>query len=289
MDVIFTINKLRQTIKAKKLEGKRIGFMITTGGLHIGHVKLLEILKQHCDYTVVSNLNLSPFHASREHVIMPNPTTEDDCRLMDGVGCDLFFAPPVIEVYPKSPGNQSFLTVPDVSENLCNIGREGYFRGIATACLKMFNIVQPDVTIFGEKDYQQYAVVRKMVNDLAIPVQVLSAPVVRLASGLAYASRNSVLTDDELERAPRMYQAMDAIRLAILRGESDYERLKQEAKDYMVTHGLKPDYVDIRHALNLEPANSNDGTLIVFAAAYLGGDRLVDTLRVVAEPPDIYI
>lgn len=280
MRVVHKIKELREVVAKARKEGKTIGYQITTGNLHKAHAYLAEVLREHSDFVVVSNMGVANnLIFTKEAFRSPNPSTPDDEKILTPAQVDVLFAPPCAEVYPGGFRNLTEVHVPGVSEGLCNVGRDNYFRYVASMVLKMFNIVQPDVAIFGEKDYQQFAVVRKMARDLSLPIRVISAPVIRYANGLAYASRNEALRSDERARAHYLFEAMDMVRKRIQAGEQDFESAIEGAKAFLIERGLLPDYIQVREPETLAPATPESSSIIVFGAAYLGPDRLVDTLR----------
>lgn len=286
MKVIHTVKEMRAFVKSIKKEDKTIGCVITTGKLHEAHAFLVSVAKRHCDIVIVSNAGSASQVSGVEDFIKPNKSTERDRLVCEEAGADVLFAPSNAELYPEGPYDHTYVQVPGVSEGLCHVGREGIYRGVATAVLKLFNIMQPDMSVFGEKDYQQFAVIRKMAIDLSLPVKVISAPVVRYSNGLAYASRNEDFNQEEIGKANSMFLAMDMVRKGIIAGEFDFATLIEQGKEFLMDRGLTPEYIEIREPLTLKTATPESKEMIIFAAAYLGPDRLVDTLRVTKELVD---
>lgn len=281
MDVIQSVDEIRSVVRAAKARGCTVGYIITTGELHEGHLHLVDHLKVHADFIIVSNVSYSKqLNFTMEYYNNTNPSTEHDRSVLEGNGVDVLFAPPPREIYPHGYRNHTTVVVPgEISEDLCNVGREGIYLGVATFVLKHFNIIQPDVTMWGEKDYQQFAVCRKMVRDMMLPIQMLSAPVKRMDNGLAYASRNASLTEDELGRANMLYRAMSHVKTGIENGEEDFKKLASEARELLMDYGFLPDYIKVKVPDTLADAKPGDKEMIIFGSAYLGKDRLVDTLR----------
>lgn len=275
MEVVHTIAAVRRAVSKAKGEGKRVGYMITLGHLHDAHSLMVSILGEHADFLVVSNMAI--VYDTRALPDQPNYTTNADAKLVGDAGGHLLFAPSHNEIFPHGHARNTEVVVPGMGCVLCGATRPNVYKGVATTVLRFFNIIQPDVAIFGEKDFQQFAVVRRMVRDLHLPIEMLSVPTVRLPSGLAYASRNNALTPAELECAPALYRAMDHVREGILAGR-DIAELVAEGTDHIRVSGLRPDYLEVRNEETLEA--SGVAPLRVFGSAYLGAVRLVDTLAV---------
>jgi pantoate--beta-alanine ligase len=193
---------------------------------------------------------------------------------------DLLFTPEVAELYPRGQAAQTRVEVPGLSEILCGASRPGHFAGVATVVCKLLNMVQPDLALFGEKDYQQLLVIRRMVEDLAIPVEIEGMPIVREADGLAMSSRNAYLSAPQRRQAPQLYRALQQVESAIAAGEREYALLERQAGDTLAAAGLRTDYVSVRRAEDLAPPQAGDRRLRVLAAAYLGEARLIDNLPV---------
>src|SRR5690606_16279331 len=204
---------------------------------------------------------------------------EDQEKLL-AAGCHLLFHPDVAEIYPHGMGDQTRVSVPGVSEGLCGASRPGHFEGVATVVTKLFNMVQPDLAVFGEKDYQQLAVIRALVQDLNMPIQIIGAPTQRAEDGLALSSRNGYLSAEQRSTAPALYRGLQAIAEELRRGARDYARLIDDAQEQQRVAGFVPDYLEIRNALTLRPAQVDDRHLVILTAAQLGGTRLIDNLVV---------
>ena len=280
IEVIKTVDELRSILKGYRLQGKTIGYLCTTGNLHDAHAKLADIAKEHSDIVVVSNIpDLTDGFIWEEHVF-PNKSTENDARVLSSSGADILFAPSRFHIYPNGWNGHTSVDVPKVTGILCDVDRRpDYFKGVATAVIKLFNIVQPDVSVWGEKDYQQFAVIRKMVEDLSMPIKLISVPSIRYDDGLAYSSRNEKLSKSEIGVAHHLYDVMVTIRNRILSGIEPQEAVLG-AKEYLAKFGIRYHYIEVREAATLALANKDSTDAIIFASAFLGPERLVDTLRV---------
>ncbi len=284
MRTVHTLKELRAMLASYRQQGKRIGLVPTMGNLHEGHLTLVAKARQAADIVVTSIfVNPMQFGASEDLDSYPRTLQEDQDKL-EAAGNTLVFAPSANEVYPNGLARHTKITVPDVSEGHCGATRPGHFEGVATVVTMLFNMVQPDVAVFGEKDYQQLAVIRKLVTDLMIPVEVIGAATVRDPDGLAKSSRNGYLTAEERSLAPALYQTMTAIGERLAQGETDYTRLEEEARQALMSAGFRPDYITITNSQTLKPARPEDTELTILVAAFLGTTRLIDNLSVVRQP-----
>ncbi|WP_161867173.1 pantoate--beta-alanine ligase [Pseudomonas yangonensis] len=280
MNTVKTLRELRAAIAQARAEGKQIGFVPTMGNLHAGHVSLVQIAAQRADFVVASIfVNPLQFGAGEDLDKYPRTLAADQEKLL-AAGCHLLFHPDVAEIYPHGMGDQTRVSVPGVSEGLCGASRPGHFEGVATVVTKLFNMVQPDLAVFGEKDYQQLAVIRALVQDLNMPIQIIGAPTQRAEDGLALSSRNGYLSAEQRDAAPALYQGLQAIAEELRRGARDYPRLVDAAQEQQRKAGFVPDYLEIRNAVNLRPAQLDDRQLVILTAAQLGGTRLIDNLVV---------
>ncbi len=280
MKTVETIAELQAEIRAARAEGKRIGFVPTMGNLHEGHMILVDQASEECDYVVASIfINPLQFNDIDDLGRYPRTLAADQEHLRDR-DCDLLFFPSVDEMYPHGQEAQTTVSVPVVSEGLCGDSRPGHFDGVATVVSKLFHMVQPDAAFFGEKDFQQLAVIRKMVGDLNLPFDVVGVPTCREENGLAMSSRNNYLTAEEKDNAGNIYRVLNEIISKIEGGAKDFAELCVLAKQDLVSHGFQPDYVEVREANTLKPATEDDKELVVLAAAILGKARLIDNLRV---------
>ena len=280
MNTVKTLRELRAAVAQARAEGKQIGFVPTMGNLHAGHVSLVEIAAQRADFVVASIfVNPLQFGAGEDLDKYPRTLAADQEKLL-AAGCHLLFHPDVAEIYPHGMGDQTRVSVPGVSEGLCGASRPGHFEGVATVVTKLFNMVQPDLAVFGEKDYQQLAVIRALVQDLNMPIQIIGAPTQRAEDGLALSSRNGYLDAAPRSTAPTLYRSLQAIAEELRRGAHDYARLIDAAQEQQRAAGFVPDYLEIRNAVTLRPAQIDDRHLVILTAAQLGGTRLIDNLVV---------
>ena len=278
METVVTIEAVRAHVRAWRSKGQRIGFVPTMGNLHAGHLSLLAAARYRAD-RVIASVFVNPLQFGPQEDFARYPRTPiEDVRLLAEAQCDLLFAPGVSEIYPDGGTQPTLVSVRGLSEILCGQFRPGHFDGVVTVVAKLFGIVAPDVAIFGEKDYQQFLLIRRMTLDLALPVEVIGAPTVRANDGLALSSRNRYLTSTERARAPAIYQALRAAVGRIDAGDRDYEAIECAGREALEGAQMPPDYFSIRNAADLSaPANASD--LIVLTAVRLGRSRLIDNLR----------
>ncbi|MGA2562608.1 MAG: pantoate--beta-alanine ligase [Steroidobacteraceae bacterium] len=278
METVSTIEAVRAHVRAWRSKGQRVGFVPTMGNLHAGHLSLLAAARYRAD-RVIASIFVNPlqFGPHEDFARYPRTPVEDE-RLLAEAQCDLLFTPGVLEIYPDGGTQPTLVSVRGLSEILCGQFRPGHFDGVVTVVAKLFGIVAPDVSVFGEKDYQQFLLIRRMTLDLALPVEVIGAPTVRANDGLALSSRNRYLTSAERVRAPAIYQALRAAVLRIDAGDRDYEAIESAGREALERAQMAPDYFSIRSAADLSaPADACD--LIVLTAARLGRSRLIDNLR----------
>lgn len=280
MITVHTLHELREAVVTARRDGQRIGFVPTMGNLHDGHIALIERARTVSDFVVASIfVNPLQFGAGEDLDSYPRTLAADQQRL-EAAGCTLLFAPNVSEMYPDGMPGQTLVSVPGVSAGLCGDSRPGHFEGVATVVTKLFNMVQPDVAVFGQKDFQQLAVIRKMVRDLNMPIEIIGQPTVRAEDGLALSSRNGYLSAEQRALAPALYQILQQLADALHDGEQNYPALTAEGSRLLELSGFEPDYLEIRHPLTLQPATRADRQLVIVAAARLGTTRLIDNLLV---------
>ena len=280
MNTVKTVQELRAAVAYARAEGKRIAFVPTMGNLHQGHIALVEKAGQRADFVVASIfVNPLQFSPSEDLDKYPRTLSADQDKLVSA-GCHLLFHPSVEEMYPHGQDGQTRVSVPGVSEGLCGASRPGHFEGVATVVSKLFNMVQPDIAVFGEKDFQQLAVIRTLVRDLNMPIQIIGEPTVRAEDGLALSSRNGYLSEEQRALAPVLYRTLQQLGKAIQEGERDFARLIETGKARLLEAGLRPDYLEVREASSLAQATTNDQQLVILAAAYLGSTRLLDNLAI---------
>lgn len=277
MLTISTIADLRQTIHDWRRSGLKIAFVPTMGNLHDGHLQLVEAARKLGDKVVVSIfVNPTQFGPNEDYARYPR-TERQDADKLAAAHTDLLFLPTVDEIYPQQP--QTSISVAGLSALHCGACRPGHFDGVALVVCKLLNMVQPDQLLLGEKDFQQLAVIRRMVADLNIPVQIHGVPTVRESSGLAMSSRNSYLTSDEKNLAPLLYRAISTVRNEILNGNNDYAGLVSREVGTLQHAGFAIDYFEVCRATDLLPADANDTQLVILIAAKLGKTRLIDNIH----------
>jgi len=278
MDTIVAADELRQRIAGWRRAGARIAFVPTMGNLHNGHFSLITLARRHADRVVASVfVNPTQFGPREDFSAYPRTLAQDRDGLI-AHGCDLLFAPAVEQIYPFGVAHTVRVEVPGLSDILDGAARPGHFMGVATVVTKLFNLVQPDVAIFGRKDYQQLLVIQRLTQDLRLPVEIIGAPTQREASGLAMSSRNQYLMPEERTRASIIYNTLCAMRDA-LRLQVPVETIEHDARHTLETAGLIPDYAVLRRAddLGVPEAQRREG-LIALIAARLGRARLIDNL-----------
>lgn len=276
MLVIESIIPLREQLASWKRSGQSIALVPTMGNLHAGHLSLVEKAGTIADRIVVTIfVNPTQFVTGEDFTSYPRTLDQDHAKLA-GTGIDILFHPSTEEIYPLNSEQQTIVTVPSLENIFCGKFRPGHFAGVATIVTKLFNIVQPDVAVFGEKDYQQLLVIKKLVNDLCIPVEIIESPTVRESDGLAMSSRNSYLTDDERKVAPVLFQVLNRVQDEIAKGNTAYTEIEQQAQVELNQAGFVTEYIAIRRADDLGEADSGD--LVVLAAVRLGKARLIDNV-----------
>jgi pantoate--beta-alanine ligase len=280
MITLKEIARLRAQVAHWRAAGDRIGFVPTMGNLHEGHLELVRRARGAAQRVVVSVfVNPMQFGPGEDFNSYPR-TLEQDRAKLAREGVDLLFAPGSEAIYPHGSGETTRIEVPQVSRGLCADFRPGHFTGVATVVARLFNLVQPDVAVFGEKDFQQLAVIRRMVEDLGWPVEIAALPTVREPDGLAMSSRNQYLTARERQRAPLLYRTLCEVAARLRSGESCFTELESGAAQTLRSSGFEPDYVAIRNALTLEVPAGTGTPQVVLAAARLGKARLIDNVRV---------
>lgn len=280
MRTVHTLKELRTMLRGYRLKGKRIALVPTMGNLHEGHISLVRRASETADIVVTSIfVNPMQFGANEDLDTYPR-TLQEDQDALDKAGSTLVFTPSNSEIYPEGLARQTRVIVPEVSEGHCGASRPGHFEGVATVVTMLLNMVQPDVAVFGEKDFQQLAVIRKLTRDLMIPVEIIGAPTIREEDGLAKSSRNGFLSPAERAIAPVVYQTLNDAAEKIRQGRTDYNVIEWEANQVLLNAGLRPDYFNIASSLTLKPATEEDRELVLLVAAFLGTTRLIDNLSV---------
>lgn len=280
METVTTVARVRERVRSWRSQGQRIAFVPTMGNLHAGHISLIEAARRHGD-RFVSSIFVNPmqFGPNEDFAHYPRTPRHDE-QMLAAAGCDLMFMPDVAEVYPNGLEHGTRVEVPGLSRILCGEFRPGHFEGVSTVVAKLFNIVAPDVAVFGEKDYQQLTVIRRMVADLCIPVEIVGAPTVREDDGLAMSSRNQYLTAQERTLAPQLHQALMRAAQRLQQGDDDFDAIETAQFAAIAAAGFRPDYFAIRNAADLAPAQADSRHLVVLLAARLGKARLIDNVQV---------
>ena len=278
MQIFETIESLQSALSGAA--ANTLGFVPTMGNLHAGHLSLVSRARGEHDLVVVS-IFVNPLQFGANEDLDSYPRTLDaDTAALIAAGCDFLFLPSAAELYGDDMQASTRVQVPELGTHYCGASRPGHFDGVTTVVTKLFNIVQPDDAYFGLKDYQQFSIIRKMVDDLALPVSVHGIETAREASGLALSSRNGYLSAEQKAVAPLLYQTIKGIGDALAAGDQDFKRLIQEGKQHLQDAGLQPDYLAIANSATLRPATQEDSHLVILAAAFLGSTRLIDNLRV---------
>lgn len=280
MLTVNSCSELRQILQSQKSAGKTVAFVPTMGNLHEGHLTLVDAAKDHASY-VVASIFVNPMQFGKNEDIEAYPRTlQKDLDALKEKGCDLVFVPSEREVYPNGVSEETRVEVPSLGRYHCGNSRPGHFVGVATVVTKLFNMVQPDVAVFGQKDFQQLAVIRKMALDLCMPIKIVGTPTSREPSGLARSSRNGYLTEYEREVAAKLYQVLSDSKYKLEKGEDEREVICSTARNTLEAVGFKCDYFNIAHPLTLEPATPSDTELVILVAAQLGTTRLIDNITV---------
>lgn len=272
-----TIQGLNAALSPARTAKKRVGFVPTMGNLHEGHLNLVREAKKLCDVVVVSIfVNPIQFGPNEDYANYPR-TLDKDSQLLADVGCDIIFAPSVEQMYGKQP-RLTNISVSGITEDLCGASRPGHFDGVAVVVSKLFNIVQPSLAFFGQKDFQQLAVIRQFVQDLSFPIEVIGVPITRADDGLALSSRNGYLTPEQRAVAPIIYQSLKTAEQALLNGV-DLQIVLAEIKTQLTSAGFVVDYVEARSP-SLQAVQGFQQDTVIFIAAKLGTTRLIDNLVV---------
>ncbi|MFL6549639.1 MAG: pantoate--beta-alanine ligase [Povalibacter sp.] len=278
MQTVVGSNELRKLVAQWRSAGKRVAFVPTMGNLHAGHGDLVKRADELADRVVVSVfVNPLQFGPNEDFAAYPR-TPDDDHRLLETLSADLLFTPTVDDMYPRGQVTTARVVVPEIDSILCGAVRPGHFTGVATIVTKLLNLVQPDVALFGEKDYQQLLIIRRAATDLCMPMQIVGVPTRREPDGLAMSSRNRYLSADDRVIAPRIFQELEVARKAIESGAVDLQSLEVAGFEALQRSGFRPDYFSIRDASTLSPA-AEARDLVVLTAARIGRARLIDNVR----------
>ena len=276
MLIIETLPLLRQHIRRLRQEGKRIALVPTMGNLHDGHMKLVDTAKASAD-VVVASIFVNPMQCDRAEDLARYPRTlQDDCEKLNKRKVDLVFAPAAAEIYPQGTESQTYVDVPGLSTMLEGASRPGHFRGVSTIVSKLFNLIQPDVACFGEKDFQQLALIRKMVADMGYDIEIIGVPIMRAKDGLALSSRNGYLSADQRKVAPGLYKVMNGAAEKLAAGERNLDEIIAIAAQELNEKGFRADDIQIRDADTLLDLTENSQRAVILMAAWLGEARLID-------------
>ncbi|HFO4540829.1 TPA: pantoate--beta-alanine ligase [Escherichia coli] len=276
MLIIETLPLLRQQIRRLRMEGKRVTLVPTMGNLHDGHMKLVDEAKARADVVVVS-IFVNPMQFDRPEDLARYPRTlQEDCEKLNKRKVDLVFAPSVKEIYPNGTETHTYVDVPGLSTMLEGASRPGHFRGVSTIVSKLFNLVQPDIACFGEKDFQQLALIRKMVADMGFDIEIVGVPIMRAKDGLALSSRNGYLTAEQRKIAPGLYKVLSSIADKLQAGERDLDEIIAIAGKELNEKGFRADDIQIRDADTLLEVSETSKRAVILVAAWLGDARLID-------------
>ncbi|HCU1629552.1 TPA: pantoate--beta-alanine ligase [Escherichia coli] len=280
MLIIETLPLLRQQIRRLRMEGKRVALVPTMGNLHDGHMKLVDEAKARADVVVVS-IFVNPMQFDRPEDLARYPRTlQEDCEKLNKRKVDLVFAPSVKEIYPNGTETHTYVDVPGLSTMLEGASRPGHFRGVSTIVSKLFNLVQPDIACFGEKDFQQLALIRKMVADMGFDIEIVGVPIMRAKDGLALSSRNGYLTAEQRKIAPGLYKVLSSIADKLQAGERDLDEIITIEGQELNEKGFRADDIQIRDADTLLEVSETSKRAVILVAAWLGDARLIDNKMV---------
>lgn len=280
MEIARDLAAMKTILAARRAASERIVLVPTMGNLHAGHLALVRRARDAGD-CVVATIFVNPFQFGEDEDYDSYPRTLDpDLRQLEAFDCDLVFIPAIEEIYPRDLDCVTRIEVPELGNILCGQHRPGFFRGVATVVNILFNMVRPDAAVFGEKDYQQLLVIRRMVQDLRMDVEILMVETIREPDGLAMSSRNSYLTPEERRQAPILYQALDQARRELRQGHRDFRAIGARGIETLQSAGFRPEYFAVRRADDLGLPDADDRALRVLAAAWLGKARLIDNVAV---------
>ena len=280
MIVVHNKQDLAEHLAEWRLHDEHVALVPTMGNLHAGHAALVDLARENAERVVVSIfVNPTQFGEGEDFEDYPRTLERDKLRLKQ-TAADLIFAPDVETVYPFGLENATVVSVPTLTEHFCGASRPGHFDGVTTVVARLFSLVQPDVAVFGQKDYQQQLVIRHMTEDLNLPIGIITGETVRADDGLALSSRNSYLSESELAAAPVLYEALCSTAQDLQNGRRNFGELEADAIERLRDAGFDVDYYSIRRALNLDVPNRDCDDLVVLAAARLGAARLIDNVVV---------
>ncbi len=280
MQVYRKISSLREQLQKHRLAGESIVVVPTMGNLHEGHIQLIDLANNEADI-VVATIFVNPLQFGLNEDWEQYPRTfESDCKKLTNANCHYLFFPEDNEMYPNGLAEQTCVICPTMTDILCGASRPGHFKGVTTVVTKLFQIINPDIAIFGKKDYQQLAIIKRMTQDLCMDVRIIGAPIAREQDNLAYSSRNSYIERDERPNVTQLYNSLCWIRESIAKGERDYLQLEADANQQIKQSGFRPDYISIRNADNLNNAMLDDQKLVILGAMYTNKARLIDNVTI---------
>ncbi|MCU7960783.1 MAG: pantoate--beta-alanine ligase [gamma proteobacterium symbiont of Bathyaustriella thionipta] len=281
LPVTADCDEVRQQVSDWKRSGERVAFVPTMGNLHEGHLQLVRAARKSAGRVLVS-IFVNPLQFDNADDLSAYPRTlKQDADALAALHVDLLYTPSAQSIYPQGLEQHTRVTVPRLGDILCGAHREGHFAGVSTIVCKLFNQVQPHTAVFGEKDFQQLALIRKMVTDLAMPIKIIGVPTMREADGLAMSSRNLYLSDSERQQATKLYQVLQKVRSALLNDDQDYDGLQKTAIASLQNAAIYPEYVEILRQSDLHKARpQQDSKLVIVVAAKVGKARLIDNLQV---------
>src|SRR5512138_2358039 len=280
LEVVVRPAQLRERVMQWRRKGERIAFVPTMGNLHAGHGTLVSRASELAEHVIVS-IFVNPLQVGPNEDFAAYPRTpEEDRKLLESLDVDVLFMPTVEEIYPRGQRTTARVHVPELEDILCGAFRPGHFMGVATVVTKLLNLVQPDVALFGEKDFQQLMIIRRAAEDLCMPVEIVGLPTTREPDGLAMSSRNRYLTPEQRAVAPQIFAALERAREAIEGGRRDFEAIEAEGMSELQAAGFRPDYFVVRDAETLGSPTPDSKNLVVLTAARIGRARLIDNVRV---------
>lgn len=280
MEIIQDKQTLQELLEGWRHHNDHVALVPTMGNLHDGHLSLVDLAREHAERVIVT-VYVNPTQFGEEEDIDEYPRTmERDTRRLKKIGADVLFAPDDDTIYPFGIEEATVVSVPGLTQNFCGASRPGHFDGVTSVIARLFALMQPDVAVFGQKDYQQQLIIRHMTEDLSLPIRIITAPTVREDDGLAKSSRNQYLSDEERTVAPKLFQVLDAIGHDLQNGKRDFEELEKRAAKELKAASFQPEYVAVRRAQNLAPPDRDCDEIVVLAAAVLGKARLIDNVVV---------
>ncbi len=280
MEIIEDKDELRQQLDDWRQHNDHIAIVPTMGNLHVGHTSLIELAREHAERVVVTVfVNPTQFGEAEDFEAYPR-TPERDTRRLKTVSADILFSPTVEMVYPFGIEDSTTVSVPGLSDNFCGTFRPGHFEGVTSVVARLFALVQPDVAVFGQKDYQQQIVIRRMTSDLNLPINILVGATIREDDGLAMSSRNQYLTEQERAIAPTLFAKLNQVGEQLQAGNRDYAALEKQAAKDLSAAGFRPDYIAVRRAADLSSPDRDCDELVILVAAHLGNARLIDNIVV---------